>query len=167
MALNQQCFEEIKSWGFEGFLPVSTLKETLELTNHLDSVPRQRGVLLVLNPTPEKPEWSPESVGGHFNGKDPTVTSIYLEKNWVNGATILYVGHTPKRTLYERIPELIKFGSGRSIGHRGGRILWQLENHNDLLICWLVHENPVAMRKKILREFKSKYNVLPFANLKN
>ena len=162
MALIQQCFEEIKSWGFEGFLPVSTL----ESTNYLESVPYQPGVYLVLNPTAEKPNWLRKSVGGHFNGKDPTVTSIYLEKNWVNGAKILYVGHTPERTLYERIPELIEFGSGEPSAHWGGRLIWQLENHNDLLICWLVHENPVAMREKILREFKSKYKVLPFANLR-
>ena len=165
MALNQQCFEEIKSWGFEGFLPVSTLKTTLELTNYLDTVPHQSGVYLVLNPTLEKPNWLRKSVGGHFKGEDPTVASIFLEKNWVNGAKILYVGET-QRTLEKRVSELIQFGSGKLIGHKGGRILWQLENHNDLLICWLVHENPVEMRKEILRKFKSKYNVLPFANLK-
>lgn len=161
MSLNQQRFVEIKSWGFEGFLPVSTLKAT----NHLDTVPRQSGVYLVLNPTPEAPKWLSNSVGGHFKGEDPTVTSRYLEKNWVNGAKILYVGET-QRTLEKRVSELIQFGSGRPIGHKGGRLIWQLENHNDLLICWLTHNNPVEMKNKILEEFKSKYKVLPFANLR-
>ena len=108
MVLNQQCFEEIQSWGFEGFLPVSTLKTTLELTNHLDTVPHQSGVYLVLNPTLEKPNWLRKSVGGHFKGEDPTVASIFLEKNWVNGAKILYVGET-QRTLEKRVSELIQW----------------------------------------------------------
>ena len=165
MEFNQKRFEKIHARGFRGFLPVSTLKATLVSTNYLDTVPRQSGVYLVLNPTPEAPKWLSKSVGGHFKGEDPTVTSIYLEKNWVNGANILYVGET-QRTLKKRVSELIQFGSGRPIGHKGGRLIWQLENHNDLLICWLTHNNPVEMKNKILEEFKSKYSVLPFANLR-
>lgn len=163
MEFNHKHFEHIHARGFRGFLPVSTLIST----EKLNSVPHQPGVYLVLNPTPEKPKWLSKSVGGHFKGKDPTVTSRYLERQWVDGAKILYVGHTPKRTLHERVSELIEFGSGEPIGHRGGRLIWQLQNHNELLICWLTHNDPVEMRNKILREFKSKYNALPFANLRN
>ena len=163
MELNHKRFEKFYVQGFRGFLPVSTL----ESTNYLESVPYQPGVYLVLNPTLENPKWLRKSVGGHIRDEDPTVPLSDLKEQWVDGADILYVGHTPERTLYERIPELIEFGSGESSAHWGGRLIWQLDNHSDLLICWLVHENPVEMRKKILRRFKSKYNVLPFANLRS
>lgn len=161
MEFNHKHFEHIHARGFRGFLPVSTLMST----EKLNTVPQQPGVYLVLNPTPEKPKWLSKSVGGHFKGKDPTVNTRYLEQNWVKGATTLYVGET-QRTLYKRVSELIQFGSGRPVGHKGGRLIWQLENNDDLLICWLAHNNPIEMKNKILREFKSKYNALPFANLR-
>ena len=162
MAFAQRHIENIRSKGFRGFLPVSTLR----LEENLDTVPREAGVYLILNPTQEKPEFLNKSVGGHYRG-DPTVDLECLEKNWVDGAKILYVGHTPRRILYERVSELIEFGSGEPIGHWGGRLIWQLKNHNELLICWLTHKDPVETRKKIIREFKFKYKALPFANLRS
>ena len=161
MALDKKYFEEFQSQGFEGFLSVSKLKSV----KFLNTVPRQTGVYLVLNPTQEKPEFLDESVGGHFRGRNPTKCPSFLEENWVDGAKILYVGHAPKRTLYKRISELIRFGSKNPIGHWGGRLIWQLENHNELLICWLAHKDPVEIRNKIIREFEFEYKALPFANL--
>ncbi len=152
--------DSLRSIGFGGFLPVSTLK----LKESLDTVPFRPGVYLVLNPTQEKPEFLKKSVGGHFKGNNPTVNLGYLEKNWVDDGTILYAGET-ERTLYERVSELIGFGSGEPRPHRGGRLIWQLKNHDELLICWRVHENPVDMKHQIIKEFKNKYNALPFANL--
>ena len=123
---------------------------------------------LVSNPTQEKPEFLNKSVGGHFKGKEPTVNLKCMEKNRGDDAEILYVGRTikPNRTLHNRVSELISFGSGKRVGHWGGRLIWQLKNHDELLICWLTHKDPVEMRKKIIREFKFKYKALPFANLR-
>lgn len=168
MAFYHKRLEIIESWGFEGFLPVSKLK----LAKYLNTVPRRPGVILVLNPTLKKPNWLSKSVGGHYEDKDPTVTSECLDKNWVDRATILYVGQTGQtrgedRTLHKRISELIQFGSGKPIGHRGGRLIWQLDNHNELVICWLVDRNPAEVKKEIISEFKFNHDSLPFANLRD
>ena len=166
MAFNQKYIENIRSEGFKGFLPVSTLR----LKENLNTVPLRSGVYLVLNPTQEKPAFLEKSVGGHYEGKDPTVILEFLKENWVDGAKLLYIGKTtkPEQTLHKRVSELIGFGNGKKYSHWGGRLIWQLENHDALLICWRVDKNPVDTKCQIIKEFKKKYdNALPFANLQD
>jgi hypothetical protein len=60
------------------------------------------------------------------------------------------------------------FGRERQVGHWGGRYIWQLANHRDLIICWkpLSNEDPCDVEKRLLNEFKNAFGRLPFANLR-
>ena len=63
--------------------------------------------------------------------------------------------------------QYLKFGQGKNIGHYGGRLIWQLKNHLDLIFCWLpmTDTEPRELEKKILADFIQQYGQRPFANL--
>ncbi len=86
----------------------------------------------------------------------------------MEGAIVVYVGQTGN--LQRRIGELIQFGQGADIGHRGGRLMWQHAQAEELQVCWkkVVGNKPGDVKKDILEQFKSKYRGRrPFANLKD
>ena len=86
----------------------------------------------------------------------------------MEGAFVVYVGQSGN--LRKRIGELIKFGRGANVGHKGGRLMWQLAQAEELQVCWkkVVDNKPGDVKKDILEQFKSKYRGRrPFANLKD
>jgi hypothetical protein len=103
------------------------------------------------------------SVGGHFKGRDPTVPLAALESRVVPDAEALYIGKT--NSLRRRIGEYADYGRGKPVGHRGGRLIWQLRDHRKLLIAWLAHDHPEALEAELVSEFVDAYGTLPFANL--
>jgi hypothetical protein len=53
---------------------------------------------------------------------------------WVDGAHVMYVGMTAAvGGLRSRLCQLFDFGTGKRVGHRGGRLLWHLEYGGH---CW-------------------------------
>jgi len=149
----------LKSEGFMGFYKVASLMQ-----NGCAGLPEKPGVYVVLNPNKEK-SFLPESVGGHFKGKNPTVSLGELEENWVDDAAVLYIGQTT-RTLNKRVNEYMCFGKGKRVAHKGGRLIWQLENHLDLIVCFRVDDNPPALESEMMKKFEANYGRLPFANLR-
>jgi hypothetical protein len=134
--------KSIKAEGFEGFVTVADL-----MSNHLEGVPLEQGVYLVLRPNLEAPAFMEKSTGGHFNGQDPTVAIDELEMNWVNGAITLYIGKAGgpsiAATLQSRLRQFLDFGAGQPVGHRGGRFVWQLRDADKLVIAWKVAESKI------------------------
>jgi hypothetical protein len=55
---------------------------------------------------------------------------------------------------------------GRSVRHYGGRLLWQLEDCQALLVAWKVEPYSTAPEYDLLEEFIVAHGKLPFANLK-
>jgi hypothetical protein len=157
--------EKLREYGFEGFRKISYLMET-----GCNDVPPRKGVYLVCISN-NKSEFLNKSVGGHFKGKDPTVSTVLLKAKWVESVVVLYIGKAggggTRSTLCSRLKQYMKFGQGNNIGHRGGRYIWQLSNYKELSICWkaLFEEDPRQYEKSLIAEFKNKYGKLPFANL--
>ena len=150
--------------GFRGFKTVTYLKE-----KDWKRIPDHKGVYIVMHGDP-KPDFLEKSVGGHFKGKDPTISLDTLRKKWVDGAKILYIGQTGSNsegTLKERIKTLIEFGQSKPVGHWGGRYLWQLSYHQGLKISWMeIKGDPLEVENALLSEFEILYGRLPFANLR-
>src|SRR5579875_2336130 len=123
MIFNFNDIEQLKKDGFIGF------KTKAELFNNNTSIPKQKGVYLVISNQP-KPTFLELGSGGFFKGKNPNVSLDILHKHWVEGAKVVYIGKagsaSGNATLYSRLNQYLKFGQGKNIGHWGGRLIWQL-----------------------------------------
>lgn len=62
----------------------------------------------------------------------------------------------------------MSFGQGEDIGHWGGRLIWQLSDYDELIVCWKILKdiNPRVYEKNFLINFKKVNGRYPFANLK-
>jgi len=154
--------DSLREEGFEGF------KSVRELRLSCSDVSKEKGVYLVLYLIGNQPHFLQKGVGGFFNGDDPNVSLAELTSSWVNGTVVLYIGQTG-HSLRKRISLYVRFGQGKPVGHRGGRYIWQLQEHEDLVLCWrpchIESDDPSKIEKDMLRQFKAIYEKLPFANL--
>lgn len=109
--------------------------------------------------------------GGHFKGKNPNVSVSELKANWVDNTIIVYIGKAGKdgsnATLHSRLRQYFGFGQGKNVGHWGGRLIWQLKNSADLVVCWkaLPTADPRTVEADLIQDFVSKFSNRPFANL--
>jgi len=152
--------------GFQGFVPVRALK-----ADNCCNLSKAPGVYVVLAATDAVPRFLDKSVGGHFKCKDPTVPLAELQRNWVPGAEVLYIGKAgggkTKATLLKRVRAFVRFGSGQPVGHWGGRLIWQLAGCDDLPVAWkpLPDGDPRAVEQELLAAFTKQHQQRPFANL--
>lgn len=155
----------LRGAGFQGFVPFVALPES--------RVPRGSGIYTVLRLSNAPVAFREQSVAGLFKGKSPNVDIQGLENKWVPGVPVLYIGKAQarggsNRGLAKRLDEYRRYGSGESIGHWGGRYIWQLEDSADLVVAWMEtpHTSPEDVESALLASFISRHGVLPFANLK-
>lgn len=154
--------EKLKDEGFEGFISVKELK--LDFDN--GTIPKEEGVYHILRLSNDTPRFLQKGSGGYFKGKDPNVSIDELHSNWIDADPIVYIGKA--KELFKRIQQYIKFGSGKAVGHRGGRYIWQLADSDDLLVCWKSVSNSRAVEKALIADFKNSHNgKRPFANLRD
>ena len=69
--------------------------------------------------------------------------------------------------LHSRLVQYLRFGQGKKVGHWGGRFIWQLQNHEDLVFSWKITPNndPSEVERSLLSQFVDQFGKLPFANL--
>lgn len=129
-----QNFAEIKKYGFTGF------KSVYELLNDSSVIPKTKGVYVVINPTPQKVEFLEKGVGGFFKEKNPNVSINELKEKWINNSDVIYIGQcgggTSNATLKSRLSQYLNFGKSKNVGHYGGRFIWQLKIHKDIIFAW-------------------------------
>tara|TARA_R110002072_G_scaffold136026_2_gene277862 strand:+ start:802 stop:1299 length:498 start_codon:yes stop_codon:yes gene_type:complete len=165
--VNFNNIDDLKKNGFTGF------KTVKELWIDKSSIPKIKGVYLVINPTFKKTKFINPGVGGFFKGKNPNISISELKQNHVDDSQVVYIGKagspTGQATLHSRLGQYLRFGQTKNVGHWGGRLIWQLENHNDLLFCWkeTPNDDPREIEKLLLKNFISQFQMRPFANLTN
>ena len=150
---------------FSGFKTVSSLRQNLH------QIPKSPGVYLVFRNDASYPNFLTVGSGGHFKNRNPNVSAEVLAENWVDGAKVVYIGKagslTGSATLQSRIKQLLQFGDGKNIGHWGGRLLWQLADHEELVLAWkqITDQEPKDVETVMIQEFKDYFGQRPFANL--
>ena len=150
----------LQELGFEGFCPVKDLRAS----SGRSPAPATIGVYLVIREQKDRPKFLDPGTGGYFQGQDPNVSIDELANNWVEDALIIYVGSSSN--LQRRIKQLILFGSGKDVGHRGGKLMWQIADAEDFKICWKPVADKKQGKKLVLVEFKRAHQGRrPFANL--
>jgi len=133
-------------------------------------------VHLVLRASTGDPAFLHSSLGGWCKGTDPSVSIERLGDEWVPGAHVVYIGKADYRSrrrpiegLRKRLWEFARFGAGETIGHRGGRLIWQLADSAELLVAWhevTWDETARDYEKRLLHHFANlNSGRRPFANL--
>jgi len=159
--------ESINNEGFTGF------KKTKELWLDKSCIPKERGVYFVLNPDYLNFSFINPGVGGFFKGKDPNVSETILLEKYIEDSQVVYIGKagspTGNATLNSRLGQYLRFGQTKNVGHWGGRYIWQLQNHAELIFCWkpTPNEDPRIVETYYINLFKNQFGTLPFANLTN
>lgn len=148
----------IKESGFLGFRTTAHLIES-----RCAEITRAPGVYLVLRERNAPPRFLGRSPAGHFKGKDPTESLATLRENWVPNTPVLYIGKAS--SLRRRLREYMRYGDGEPVGHQGGRLIWQLEDSRELLVCWREQPAPRETEKALIARFKREHGSRPFANL--
>jgi hypothetical protein len=157
--------ESLRAVGFDGFATVAELAGS-----RCAEVPVARGVYLVVREPALPPKFMPSSAAGMFRGQKASVKPETLAEKWVRDAIVLYVGQAGgtgvRGQLQQRIKRYIRFGSGKSVAHWGGRYVWQLADHRRLRFAWMPSEEPAALEARMLEVFAARFGALPFANLR-
>ena len=168
--MEYRTIDDLKKAGFEGFCSVEKLRDDLS------GIPAVAGVYMVVYQGNGMPEFLEVGTGGLKRKKDksgklkiinPNVPVSELKSNWVKDTCMVYIGKAT--TLSKRISQYLKFGNGKSIGHWGGRLIWQIKDSKDLQICWKpVDADPREEEMRLIADFKRQYGgKRPFANLKS
>lgn len=151
----------LEAAGFTGFVPFAALPEA--------DVPSEAGIYAVLSQ--EQPEYLDMSVAGWFEGRNPSVPVHELREAWVEGTTVVYIGKAGAgkngdRGIRKRLDEFACFGSGKPVGHWGGRFIFQLGQPERLSVCWkpTPGEDVGDVESALIRAFVSVYGKRPFAN---
>lgn len=157
----------IKEAGFFGFVKLHDLFDNCSL------IPNVKGVYMILCCDHTPPDFLIVGSGGHFKGRDPNIPLAELQHHWIDKTIVVYIGKAggddSKATLRSRLTQYFRFGQGKNVGHYGGRLIWQLKNSSDLLVCWkpLPDEDPRSVEAELIRRFVNTYKKRPFANLAN
>lgn len=165
--MNFNNINKIKAAGFVGF------KEMGELFLDSSILPRSKGVYLILYLDSKPPQFLVVGSGPSLYKKktNPNVSISELKSNWVEKTIVIYIGKAGKNgsnvTLQSRLREYFRFGQGKDVGHYGGRLIWQLKNSNNLVVCWkeLTTEDPRTFESNLIAEFSLTFSSRPFANL--
>ena len=150
----------------DGFSEPITIDE-LRRTRYA-GLPEIPGIYVIIRSSDRRPRFLLNSTGGWFKGKDPSYPYEVVCDSWVEAAHVMYVGMTKARKgLKSRLGAFFDFGSGKRRGHRGGRLLWHLEDSEKLLVRWRTCPGVEAYPSETaaIARFKAVYNgKRPYAN---
>jgi hypothetical protein len=158
---------DLKELGFQGFVTIDSLFKNSSV------LPKVKGVYMILYPSAIAPKFRTIGSGGHFKERNPNVSLQLLQDNWVADTAIVYIGkagsESASATLQSRLKQYLNFGQGKAVGHWGGRLIWQLQLAEELIVCWKTtpQQEPSVVESYLIEKFKDFYKKRPFANLRD
>lgn len=156
--------DQVSIAGFSEPIIIGELRRT-----RCANAPANAGIYLIERASDGMPKFLVASTAGWFNGQDPNCTPDIIRAKWVVGAHVVYVGKAAGRKgLKSRLRQLIDFGCGKSVAHRGGRLLWHLQDSEELVVRWRTCTADEADRAETaaIADFKRSHGGMrPFANM--
>lgn len=158
--------EALRECGFKGFVSFSKVAELV-----VDGP----GIYVVVRTSTSEPIFNAKTVGGPLRGRDSSYPLEMVKANWISGEVLVYIGKADVRKstrngLAKRLDEYRRFGLGERVFHGGGRLIWQLEDHEDLLVGWRGtpnEESAARVEDDLLLDFMEDHEGrMPFANIK-
>lgn len=139
-----------------------TIAELLQ--SRCNKLPEDPGVYFVIAPKDFDPRFINPGTGGRFKRKNPNVDLDTVKSRWIPDCPVLYIGQG--NNLRGRVRLLLRFGQGKAVSHKGGRLLWKIKSSQELLLKWYQHDSPREEERRLLAKFKEGHDGrLPFANL--
>ena len=139
--------------GFEGFVPLVGLT--------VKAVTPEKGIYVVLRPNAD----APYTLSGHSPLDRYTLED--LERRWILGTPVVYIGKAGTPTSKGGLKTRLGPFSRKARAHSGGRSIWQLDDSDQLLVCWIKTPglNPRRVEEDYLNEFARVHQGQPFANV--
>ncbi len=142
----------LEAAGFEGFVTFGELAAA--------KVPSEAGIYVVMRTSTAAPELL-DSTHARVGSAYPVAD---LTARWVPDVAVIYIGKADAKVggLRKRLGQYARRGSS----HRGGRSIWQLADHAELLVAWSATAGVPAgdVETRYCESFQKAYGRLPFAN---
>ncbi len=139
--------------GYKGFVPLVGID-----VNEIDEA---HGVYVIMRP---QPELVPTMLAANpvVRRRIRLYSREALRTRWIDGATVVYIG---KAAGVAGLRDRLKPFSTKSSSHSGGRAIFQIEDCDELLVCWAVRESAAEVEGELIRAFKLAHDGRrPFAN---
>lgn len=140
--------------GFEGFVTFADVRKPRELR-----MPRGRGVYAVLRSSLDAPAFLPAS-----SASGAPYQVEHLRRRWIDHCEVVYIGKADGTMgIHQRLKQYARRGAS----HTGGRAVWQLDEADQLVVCWAVTEPELGrlVEARWIAEFARRFGQRPFANL--
>ncbi|MDZ5146295.1 hypothetical protein [Microbacterium testaceum] len=142
----------LEAVGFVGFVTFAEIPTA--------DIPPRPGIYVVLRTAAAAPDIRESTVaraGSPYALDD-------LRGRWIGETPILYIGKADAKAggLRTRLRQYARRGSS----HQGGRSIWQLAEHAELLVAWVQTpgENPEEVEIGYRAAFACRFGGCPFAN---
>ncbi len=151
--------------GFVGFRTVAQL-----WADRCEELPNERGIYAVVRETLNPPRFTAKSSAPSFRDTAPELPLEELERRWVAGAQVLYIGRARgpgvRSLLKQRVKRYLRYGQGRHVSHWGGRAIWQLADRSALRVAWkpFPDDDPARVEQDMQERFEGHHGAPPFAN---
>ncbi|WP_022888169.1 hypothetical protein [Agromyces italicus] len=157
----------LEAAGYAGFVTFGELRRLGAST--------KPGVYVVLRSPSTQPTFLPVSPAG--KAKSFTEDVAHLQRNWIPGAEVIYIGlatHGARRDgIHRRLKQFRRTGAGTADNHGGGVWIFQLADANDLMVCWRAADDEAdayvaALEHHLIADFaaRAEQGRWPFANRK-
>ncbi|MCU1509499.1 MAG: hypothetical protein JWQ12_1764 [Glaciihabitans sp.] len=161
--------ESLREYGFVGFVPLKDWDEFQVIGLTQSDI---EGVYVVVRESTDVPKFRDED---HRKPRPKRWSAEDAADRWVSGVQVLYFGKGPLRSskakrrqgLARRVRELQKHGYRGGANHYGGKLLWQIDDIDSLLIAWkpLAEGESAAIESGLIRGFERVMGRQPYANI--
>ena len=162
--------DDLRADGFGGFLQLKSFLKVAVAGNG----PDVEGVYAIVRESAARPAFKEDA---HRKPRPKIYSAAEAEARWVEGAQTLYLGKGPLRKLSkvrrqglaQRLHELRAHGYDGAANHYGGKLLWQIDDMDSLIVAWKVLPAGAADASEtaLIHRFMNKDSLhrAPYANI--